>query len=291
VTLRGWITFVTLCIFWGIPYFFIKLALHDLSPAFVAWSRVTLGAAALLPVAWHRGVLGTVLKHKVAVIVFAVSELVIPFWMIPMGERWISSSLAGILVATCPLVIVIIAPLFGVREVMNARRWLGFTVGFVGVIVLLGLDTNVHGGQWLGIACLIAAIIGYAVGPLVVQKYLRGVDELGSLAASLVVASLVLLPAAMLSRPVDMPSALSIASIVVLGLICTAIALLLYFYLIHEAGAARSSVVAYVSPAIAAILGVAVLHEQMGVGTVIGLALILLGSWLSTGRVQHKIDE
>ena len=199
--------------------------------------------------------------------------------------------MAGVLIATVPLTVVIIAPLFGVREQMSARRLFGLVVGFIGVVVLLGLDTISGPEQWAGVACMLAAIVGYAVGPLVVQRYLADVDELAALALSLVVASIVLLPVAIVSKPPTMPSALVLTSIAILGLICTATALLLYFYLINAAGAARSSVVAYISPAIAALLGVVVLHERFGPGIAIGLALILFGSWLGTGGVEKTAEQ
>lgn len=285
---RSWATFWFLCLLWGIPYFFIKLALVELSPACVAWSRITLGAIVLVPIAWRRGVLLPALRHKGAITAFAVAELVIPFSLISLGERWISSSLAGVLIAVTPLTIVVIAPLFGVKEHLGARRLFGLVVGLIGVVVLLGVDTISGPEQWAGVACMVGAIIGYAVGPLIVQRYLSGVDELGSLAASLAVASVVLLPAALWSAPQAMPSTLVLGSVAILGLLCTALALLLYFYLIHAAGAARASVVAYISPAIAALLGILVLHEPFGIGLAAGLAIILLGSWLGTGGVKKK---
>ena len=127
---------------------------------------------------------------------------------------------------------------------------------------------------------MLGAILGYAIGPLIVQRYLAEVDSLGALAASLAVATLVLLPAALLQAPSAVPSAASLASLAALGVLCTALAMLLYFYLINAAGAARASVIAYVNPAVAALLGVVVLQEHFGLGMALGLALILFGSWL-----------
>jgi drug/metabolite transporter (DMT)-like permease len=164
------------------------------------------------------------------------------------------------------------------------RRVVGLAIGFLGVVALLGLDTGHGASLWAGVACMMVAVVGYAVGPLVVQKYLAGVDELGSLAASLAVASIVLLPVAWLFRPMEMPGTTALISVAALGLGCTALALLLYFYLIHAAGAARASVVAYINPAVATVLGVLVLKEPFGWGPVIGLLMILLGSWLATSR-------
>jgi drug/metabolite transporter (DMT)-like permease len=286
VTWRAWTTFSILCLLWGIPYFFIKLALVDLSPACVAWGRLTLAALVLVPLALHRRVLVPALRHRVAIIAFAVIELVIPFSLISIGEQWISSSMAGILVATVPMTVVLIAPMFGVKEKMDVRRVLGLLIGFLGVVVLVGVDTISGVYQWLGVACIFGAIIGYAVGPLIVQRYLADVDELGALSVSLVVSSIILLPFALWTAPTSLPSPLALTSIATLGIFSTALALLLYFYLINEAGAARASIVAYISPAVAAVLGVLVLHEPFGFGLVAGLVLILGGSWLGSGGVK-----
>ncbi|HKQ16081.1 MAG TPA: EamA family transporter [Steroidobacteraceae bacterium] len=286
MTWRTWATFAALCAIWGLPYFFIKLALHDLSPVCVAWGRITLAAIVLVPIAWRRGSLQRAFAHKVAVWTFAVAELVVPFSLIAMGEQWLSSSLTGILIATVPLSVVVIAPLFGVKERIGALRIAGLAIGFCGVVAIVGLDTG-HGPMlWAGVACIMVSVAGYAIGPLVVERWLSDVDELGAVAASLVVASILLLPFAVLSAPDHMPSALSLTAVVALGVLCTALALYLYFYLINAAGAARASVVAYINPAVAAVIGVLVLNEPFGIGTAVGMAMILFGSWLATGKSQ-----
>jgi drug/metabolite transporter (DMT)-like permease len=290
VSWRAWTTFAILCVIWGLPYFLIKLALVDLSPAVIAWTRITLGALILVPIAWQRGVLRPALAHKGAIAAFAIGELVIPFFLIALGEKWISSSLAGILIATVPLSVVVIAPLFGVKERLGLVRIAGLAIGFFGVVSILGLDTG-HGPQlWAGVACMMVAVVGYAIGPLIVERYLADVDEIGALAASLVVASVVLLPVALMSAPQAMPSLQSLSAVAALGILCTALALLLYFYLINEAGAARASVVAYVNPAVAAVLGVWILGEPFGIGMGLGMAMILFGSWLATNKPQRAAD-
>src|SRR5262245_9543951 len=284
MTWRAWPTFATLCAIWGLPYFFIKLALQDLSPGCGACGRITLAAAGLVPIPWHRGSLQKAFAQKGAVIAFAVAELVIPFSLIAMGEQWISSSLTGILIATVPLSVVLIAPLFGVRERLGALRIAGLAIGFCGVVAIVGLDTG-HGPMlWAGVACIMISVAGYAIGPLVVERYLSDVDELGAVAASLVVASVLLLPLAAWSAPDHVPATVSLGAVAALGIACTALALYLYFYLINEAGAARASLVAYINPAVAAVIGVLVLDEPFGVATGVGMAMILFGSWLATGK-------
>lgn len=280
--------FAALCVIWGLPYFFIKLALAEVPPIGVAWARIALGASVLLPVAWKRGVLPEVLRHKRAVCAFAFAELVGPFFLIALGERWVSSSFAGILIATVPLMVIVLSPLFGVREVLSRRRLAGLVIGFVGVVTLLGLDVLDGPLGWIGAGCVVVATLGYATGSLIVQRFLKDVDELGAVAASLVVASIVMFPPAFLTAPAHIPSNLVLTSLVVLGVVCTATALWLYFSLIAHIGAARAAVITYVNPAVAALLGVLVLHETFGLGSALGLALILVGSWMATHRAKTR---
>jgi drug/metabolite transporter (DMT)-like permease len=291
VTFRTWTAFVVLCVIWGIPYFLIKVALVDMSPAVVAGGRLALGAAVLLPIAWHRGVLKPALARKGAIVAFAFCELVVPFSAVSVAESAISSSLTGVLIATVPLVLAVIAPLFGIRERLGPRRLLGLAIGFAGVVALLGIDRLNGVEQWVGAGIAFFAVVGYAVGPLIVQRHLAGVDELGATAASLTVAAIILTPFMIYFAPAQMPSLTSISSVVVLGVVCTALALILFFYLIHAAGASRAAIVAYINPGIAALLGVLVLHEPFGVGLVVGLGMILFGSWLATSGKKEVVVE
>ena len=282
-------TFAALCVIWGVPYFFIKVALTEVPPLGVAWARIALGAMVLLPVAWHRGSLRGLGLHKRPVLAYAFAELVIPFALISVGEQWVSSSLAGILIATVPMMVILLSPLFGVREGLSMRRLCGLVIGLVGVVTLLGLDAVDGVLGWVGVACIALATLGYAIATLIVQRHLAGADELGAVATSLGIATIVLLPTTLWSLPVRVPSLLVLTSLVVLGVVCSALALWLFVYLIAQIGAARAAVITYVNPAVAALLGVMVLHEPFGPGAVLGLALILLGSWLATHSVKPKI--
>ncbi|HEY0340566.1 MAG TPA: DMT family transporter, partial [Steroidobacteraceae bacterium] len=245
-------TFAALCVLWGLPYFFIKLALTEVPPIGVAWARIAFGAAALLPVAWHRGSLRGLGSHKLTILVFAFAELIVPFVLISLGERWVSSSLAGILIATVPMMVVLLSPMFGVHESLSVRRLIGLGVGLGGVVTLLGLDLVDGMLGWVGVGCVALATVGYAAGSLIVQRHLSGVDELGAVAASLGVATLVLMPAAIWLTPLRVPSPLVLTSLVVLGVVCSALALSLFFFLIAQIGAARAAVITYVNPAVAA---------------------------------------
>jgi drug/metabolite transporter (DMT)-like permease len=289
VSWRGWGAFAALGLIWGVPYFFIKVSVQELSPVVVAFGRVTLGALILLPIAWKRGALRSLGRHKAAIFAFALVEFAIPFSMISFGERWISSSVTGILIAMVPCSIALIQRFFGVHEPLGGWRILGLGLGFVGVAALLGFGTIEGALGWTGVACMWVATLGYAIGPLIIQRHLRELDPFGPLAASLAVASLVLLIPALLTWPGHVPSVPVLASMAMLGVVCTALAMLLMFYLVSHAGASRASVITYINPAVAALLGVFLLHERLGWGGIIAFALILLGSWLATrgAAVSH----
>jgi drug/metabolite transporter (DMT)-like permease len=282
VSWRGWLAFVALGIIWGLPYFFIRLAVQEISPVLVAWSRITLAALILLPVAWQRGALRPLKTHMSAVCAFAAVEFVVPFSAISIGERWISSSVTGILIAGVPIIIAFIARFFGVHERLGLRRAVGLVLGLCGVVALLGFGTISGPLGWAGVGCMIVAAVGYAVGPLIIQKHLRGLDSIGPVAASLAVASAVLVLPAAATLPARWPSAVTLSSIAVLGVLCTAVAMLLMFLLVRDAGASRAAIITYINPLVATLLGVGLLHERLGLGGVIAFAVILAGSWLAT---------
>jgi len=281
---RGWALFAAVSVVWGVPYLFIKLAVEDLSPGFVAWSRVALGALVLLPIAWRTGALrGLPLRWLTA---FALFEITIPFPLIAFGEQRVSSSLAAILIAAVPLVVAFLALRFDRAEQPTRTRFIGMLIGLGGVAALVGIDIGGRGSELLGAAAVLAATFGYACGPLIVKRHLSGADPLGPVAGALGIAAIMLLPLALGGLPTETPPDEAIASVVVLGLICTALAFLIFFRLIAEIGPSRATIITYVNPVVALALGVAILDEHVTTGTVAGLLLILAGSWLSTdGRL------
>jgi len=288
VTLRAWAAFAALCVIWGIPYFLIKVAVVEIPPLLLAWARVVLATAVLLPVAWKRGALGSLGGHKAALCTFALAEFAIPFAAISCGEQWISSSVTGILIATVPLWVVLLARSFGVHEPLGIRRMMGLALGFIGVVALLGFGTISGPWGWAGVVCMLTAALGYAVGPLIIQRHLRDLDAVGPLATCLAIAAVLLALPAMRVLPAHWPSAAALASLVVLGVLCTAIAMLLMFYLVNHAGASRATLITYINPAVASLLGIGLLHEHLGAGGIAAFGMILAGSWFaSRGAAQR----
>jgi drug/metabolite transporter (DMT)-like permease len=283
--------FAALSVIWGIPYFLIKLAVAEVPPLMIAWSRVTLAACILVPIAWRRGALVSLKGHTGALLAFAFAEFVIPFAAISIGEQWIGSSVTGILIATVPMWVVLLSRSFGVHERLGIRRLAGLTLGFVGVVALLGFGTISGSRGWAGVACMLISALGYAVGPLVIQRHMKELDAIGPLAACLAISSAVLLVPALLVLPVNLPSATALACIAALGIVCTALAMMLMFYLVNHAGASRATLITYLNPAVASLLGVMLLDERLGASGLLAFALILLGSWLATRRTEPTLVE
>jgi drug/metabolite transporter (DMT)-like permease len=280
--------FAALSIIWGIPYFLIKLAVAEINPLVVAFCRVGLAACVLVPIAWQRRALPSFRTHGVALLAFAIAEFAMPFTAISLGEQWISSSVTGIMIATVPMWVVLLSRSFGVREHFGARRLAGLAIGFAGVVTLMGFGAVSGFLGWAGVGCMVISALGYAVGPLIIQRYLSELESIGPLAACLAIATALLALPAALAFPSHWPPATGLISIAVLGILCTAIAMLLLFYLVTHAGASRATLITYINPAVASLLGVSILHERLGPGGIAGFALILLGSWFASRGAAPK---
>jgi drug/metabolite transporter (DMT)-like permease len=283
VSRRAWIAFATVSVLWGIPYFFIKVAVDDLPAVFVAWTRIALGAAILLPIAWRRGDLRGLRGRIWPLIAFAMVEVAGPFTLIPLGERHLSSSLTAILIAAVPLTVAVMAMRFAPDERVTGARLAGLFIGLAGVVLLLGIDVAGHSDELLGALCIIGAMLGYAGGPLIAKATLADLPAVAPVAAALGVATVALAPLAAFSLPGHAPPFKAVGSVVVLGILCTAVAMVVFFVLLAEAGPSRASVITYVNPVVAVALGVGFLGESLGAASIAGLLLILAGSYLSTG--------
>jgi drug/metabolite transporter (DMT)-like permease len=293
VTRRAWLAFGAVSLIWGVPYLFIRIAVrHGVPPLGLAWARVTLAALVLLALAWRAGTLRTLSGHWRWLIFYAIAEIAIPFPLIAFGEQHVSSSLAAIVIASVPLIGTVLATRFDHSERPTPVRAVGLVVGFGGVIALVGLDVAGRSDALLGTTAIMLAAIGYAIGPMLIKLRLTGLDPRATMGASLAIASVMLAGPVALDPPRAVPSAGAIGAVVVLGLLCTAAAFVIFSVLVAEAGTSRATVITYVNPVIAVALGVALLGERPGTGAVAGLLLILAGSWLSTdGRLPPGLSQ
>jgi drug/metabolite transporter (DMT)-like permease len=280
---RGWALFVALSIIWGIPYLFIKIAVEDLSPAAVVFARTLLAALLLLPLAAARGQLRALAPAWPWLLLFALLEVCAPFGLLTVAEQHISSSLTGLLVAAVPLIQAVFSRVLGIADRIDGRRLVGLLVGFAGVAALVGID--VRGGSLLASGAVLLAAACYASGPLVASLKLSHLPSLAVSAVAMGLSALAYAPFAAVSQDgVAGVGAPAWAAVAVLGVLCSAVAFLVFFALLAEVGPSRTTVITYVNPAVAVLLGVLTLGEPVTAGLVVGFPLVLLGSYLATRR-------
>jgi drug/metabolite transporter (DMT)-like permease len=291
VTRRGILLFAALGIAWGIPYLLIKIAVGELDPATVVLGRSAIGALVLLPLAFARGQVLVVLRRWRPLLVYTAVEIVLPWFFLSSAEQRLPSSTSGLLLAAVPLVGVAVAFFFGRPARLSLGNWLGILVGMLGVAALVGLD--VSGSDLGGVAEIVVTVVGYAIGPAILSRWMSDLPGVGVVSVSLALAAIAYVPITLLTGgfPTAWPSAPVIASVVILGVVCSAIAFLLMFALIGEIGPMRATTITYVNPAVAIVAGVVVLHERVTVWTVVGFVLVLTGSFLVTRRRRTPVPE
>jgi drug/metabolite transporter (DMT)-like permease len=289
MTRRGVLLFAAMCVIWGVPYLMIRVAVRELAPVTLVFFRTGIAALMLTPVAAFRGELRPLLRRPLPLLAYTIVEVAIPWVLLSHAETKLTSSLTGLLIAAVPLVGALIVTLTGDRERLGGRRWMGLLVGIGGVAAIVG--TNF--GQVSAVALVEIALvaIGYAVGPIILSRSLGGLPALGVVSASLFLTTIVYAPFAATRMPSSMPGSHVILSVIGLATICTALAFIVFFALIAEVGPVRATVITYVNPAVAAVLGVAVLGEHLTAGMIVGFALVLGGCVLATGSGAEVVAE
>jgi len=278
-----------MAVIWGIPYLFIKIAVGELTPASLVFLRTAIGTVLLLPLAATRKDLSPLRRHWKWIFIYTFVEVAAPWFLLSDAERRISSSLTGLLIAATPSVGAILAWATSGQDRLDRRRVVGLAVGFVGVAALVGLDFGTNDLSAVGEVLLVA--LGYASGATIISRKLSTLPSLGVVAASLAITALLYAPVGIAQLPPTLPSPSVMFAVAVLGVVCTALAFVLFFALIAEVGSARATVITYVNPAVALALGVALLSEPLTVGIAIGSVLVVLGSILATRRAPRSTTE
>ncbi|GAA2443523.1 EamA family transporter [Actinomadura vinacea] len=304
---RGWVLFALMGVLWGIPYLMIKVAVEGgVAVPVVVFARTALGALVLLPlVLWGGaggtgGGLGTLRRHWKPILAFAALEILGPWALLVDAERHLSSSMTGLLIAAVPIAGVLIARLAESRprprnpgaspaeaagERLDAGRWIGLLLGLAGVAVLA--VPHLEGGSAWAIGEMMLVVLGYSIAPMIAARRLGEVPSLQMTVACLTLAALVYAGPAAATWPASMPDGKVLAALAGLGIVCTALAFVVFFELIREAGTSRAMVFTYVNPAVAVSAGVLFLDEPL-TGTILAaFALILCGSVLATGRRRN----
>jgi drug/metabolite transporter (DMT)-like permease len=289
VTQRGLVLFGLMSVIWGIPYLLIRIAVEEISPATLVLARTAIASALLLPVAIARVDLRPILARWPWLVAFAAIEIAIPWVMLGSAEQHVSSSLAALLIAGVPLVGVAFALATRGADRMDRRGIVGLLIGLVGVVAIAGADFEASDA--LALAQIGIVVVGYAVGPAILVRRLGGLSSLGIMALSLTLTAIVFIPIAALDWPASAPSGDTLVSVALLATVCTAAAFLVFAALIKEIGPIRATVITYVNPAVAAVLGVLILREEFTLPMGLGFALVIAGSTLATRRPNGVADR
>ncbi len=282
MTRRGLVLFGAMSLIWGIPYLLIRVAVAEISPAMLVFARTATAAAILLPIALLRVDLRQLRRHWHWIVAFALVEIAGPWLLLASAEQRISSALAGLLVAAVPLVGAVVSMATRGTDRLGPTALLGLVVGIVGVAAIVGTDLEAEDG--VAVLQMAGVVVGYAVGPAILARRLDGVSSLGVMAASLALSALLYLPVVALDPPTSLPSPAVFGAVAILAVVCTAIAFLVFAALIAEIGPVRATIITYLNPAVAALLGVLLLGEVVSPAMGIGFALVVGGSILATRR-------
>jgi drug/metabolite transporter (DMT)-like permease len=287
---RAWLLFAALSLLWGIPYLLIKQAVVSLSPAAMVSGRTLLGALLLLPFALRQGGLRQAWSKIGWVLAFGAIEMAGPFFLLGHAEQTLASGLTGLLISTVPLFAALTARIGGDRAALSGWRVPGLILGFTGVgVIVAGPGLAMNGGGIIAVAEVLLVAVMYATAPFIVAHKLNDVPPLGSITLSLAAVGLFYLPIAVLTQHTA-PTATSLMAVGILGVLCTALAFIVFFALIARVGPARTTLITYVNPVIAVLLGALILSEPITANLGIGFPMVLLGCWLAAtgGRLRRS---
>lgn len=285
---------LVLSVIWGSAFMLVKVILEDVPSLTLVAGRVGVAAACLVVVIAATG--RTFRNAGVAwrdYLVMGLANTAGPFVLLTWGQERVDSSLAAILVASLPLFTVVLAH-YWVDERLTIDGLVGVLVGFAGVFLLIGGDLrDLTGSSTLGELAVIAASFGYAVGTVYSRRYLREADPPVIAAGQMLVATAVIAPLALaIDRPFDLALSLKVAlAWATLGLLASAVAYLLFYWLIQRITATQASMVSYLIPIWAVLLGSLVLDEELASTSIGGLALIIAGVWVVNGGGRWLLER
>lgn len=282
---KSLIYFAIVGVLWGIPYLLMKVAVEEFSPAAIVAGRTLIGAAILIPVAVYRKRFnGAVLGYKY-VALYALMEMIGPWILISTAEKKIDSGLAGLLISTVPIFSTIIISIRGDHTVWQFKRIFGIIIGFVGLILVVGIESLTGNSDPASIAMMILASMGYSYAVIMITTNLPLVDGIAINGLAMAITCVFWTPLAI----AQWPSSISFEpamSLIALGVLSTAFAFILFFKVLAELGPARSSLVTYVNTAVAVVLGVVILKEPVTIGIIVGLPLVLAGSYMASRKTS-----
>lgn len=286
---RNLILFILAGFLWGIPYLFIKVAVDPqdgFSPAIVVFGRVFIGALVLIPIAIYDKSFFTAIKGWKYIAVYALFEMVGPWILIGTAEQKISSGLAGLLVSSVPIFSTLIASYYGDKTVWQPRRLIGIFIGFLGVFLLVGIESFTGSSDPISILMTLAAALGYAFAVIYITRKMPGESGVAINGIAMAMTAVFYSPALFFLWPDRAVSTNAIYALIALGVFSTGIAFAVFFTVMAEIGPTRASLVTYMNTAFAVVLGVLILSEPLTIGIIVGLPLVLIGSYLASRKAS-----
>jgi drug/metabolite transporter (DMT)-like permease len=277
---RDVLLLLALSAIWGASFLFIKLGVDELEPSVVVLGRLVFGMAILVPLLAGRGGLAPLRGYLVPLLVLGALNNAVPFWLLSFANTRLDSGLTAVIQAAAPIFTVLLAARIDPSQHVRGFRLAGIGLGFVGVALLVGVQ---RGGELTAAVAVIGTALCYAFSVLYAGRAVRGVPPLQVSIGQLGTATVLAAPFGLAQLPDEVPAAKTILAVVLLGILGSGIAYLLYFALIASAGASRAILVTYLVPAFALVYGAAFLDEALTWVALTGLALVLGGTALATG--------
>lgn len=284
---RNLILFILAGFLWGIPYLFIRVAVDSQTgfpPAIVVFGRVFIGALILIPIAIYDKSFFSAIKGWRYIAVYALFEMVGPWILIGTAEQKISSGLAGLLVSSVPIFSTLIASWHGDKSVWQPRRIIGIVIGFLGVFLLVGIESFTGSSDPISILMMLAASLGYAFAVIYITRKMPGASGVAINGIAMAMTAIFYTPALFFLWPDRAIALNSTISLIALGVLSTGIAFAVFFTVMAEIGPTRASLVTYMNTAFAVVLGVIILSEPLTIGIIVGLPLVLIGSYLASRK-------
>ena len=286
---KGWGLFALVGVLWGVPYMFMKIAVEELAVPVIVFSRLLIGALVLIPLAFHQKTITAALEYWPYIAFYAVLEMVIPWTLITTAQKDLSSGVVALLVATVPIWATLFAHHTGDSTAAHRTRIFGIALGFIGIAFLVGFESLNDVGNIRALIQVLMASVSYAYAVNMITRKAPGASGIAINGIAMSLSALLFAPFALTHLPKTMPSTEAVMATIGLGIICTALAFWVFFLVLDEIGPARASLVVYPNTAVAVVLGIFLLDESLTLAIVIGLPMVLLGSYFASRKPEAPI--
>lgn len=278
---RGLILFLANSLIWGIPFWLTKFLLTEFSPSTIVFLRAGIAAVILLPFTLKSGEFQKALHNWRWVLVFALAQMTIPWGLTSIAQVHLDSAFTGLMMTAIPILGLFYAFVSGEKQVLTKRGTCGLLVGLVGISALVGLDSLKSHLNIAAIALVLLATCGYAYAPRVVNRHLKEVPSLGAVSLTALFTTLFWCIPGIVAWPNHGINIRIVIAMLVLGILCTALAFWIFFELIKEIGPMRTTYLAFTNPLVAVLVGVIAAREPITMGIIVSFPLIVTGTYLA----------